>query len=113
MTQLVIRFLAGGVIVSLFAVLGDVLQPKSFAGLFGAAPSVALATLALTMRTEGKLFAAQESRSMIAAAIAFFLYASLCSRVMMRYQLRASVAASSVLVLWFVCALGAWWFVLR
>jgi len=51
MMQLVIRFLVGGVIVSLFAVLGDVLQPKSFAGLFGAAPSVALATLALTMLT--------------------------------------------------------------
>jgi Protein of unknown function (DUF3147) len=39
-----VRFVAGGLIVSLFAVLGDVLRPKSFAGLFGAAPSVALAT---------------------------------------------------------------------
>jgi uncharacterized membrane protein (GlpM family) len=113
MMQLVIRFVVGGVIVSLFAVLGDAIKPKSFAGLFGAAPSVALATLTLTILTEGKLFAAQECRSMIAGAIAFFFYASLCSRVMMRYQLRASVAASSVLALWFVCALSAWWFVLR
>jgi Protein of unknown function (DUF3147) len=42
-----VRFVAGGVVVSLFAIVGDVLRPKSFAGLFGAAPSVALATLTL------------------------------------------------------------------
>ena len=45
MLQYLFRFLMGGMIVSLFASLGDVLKPKSFAGLFGAAPSVALATL--------------------------------------------------------------------
>jgi hypothetical protein len=34
--------MAGGVIVSIFAILGDFLRPKSFAALFGvAAPSVA------------------------------------------------------------------------
>jgi len=44
----------GGMIVSLFASLGDVLKPKSFAGLFGAAPSVALATLGLTVLADGK-----------------------------------------------------------
>ena len=49
MTDLVIRFLVGGVFVGSFALVGNVLRPKSFAGLFGAAPSVALATLALTV----------------------------------------------------------------
>ena len=44
MTEFLIRFLIGGAIVSAFAMIGDVLRPKSFAGLFGAAPSVALAT---------------------------------------------------------------------
>lgn len=38
MTEYVVRFLVGGVVVSAFAMLGDVLRPKSFAGLFGAAP---------------------------------------------------------------------------
>jgi hypothetical protein len=33
----VIRFIAGGAVVSIFSVLGDLLRPKSFAGLFGAA----------------------------------------------------------------------------
>ena len=49
MHEILIRFLIGGVVVSVFAVIGDILKPKSFAGLFGAAPSVALATLGLTI----------------------------------------------------------------
>lgn len=59
--QLVIRFLVGGAVVSGFAALGDVLKPKSFAGLFGAAPSVALATLGLTIEANGKNFAAEDA----------------------------------------------------
>ncbi len=113
MIELIIRFVVGGIIVSLFAVLGDVIKPNSFAGLFGAAPSVALATVTLAILTEGKRFAAQESRSMVAGAIAFFVYANVCSRVMMRYGLRASVVTSSLLVIWFACALSAWFVILR
>jgi hypothetical protein len=37
MTEYVVRFLVGGVVVPAFAMLGDLLRPKSFAGLFGAA----------------------------------------------------------------------------
>jgi Protein of unknown function (DUF3147) len=44
--QIVSRFLIGGLTVSIFSLIGDILKPKSFAGLFGAAPSVALATQA-------------------------------------------------------------------
>jgi hypothetical protein len=47
--EYVIRFLVGGLMVSLFATVGDVLKPKGFAGLFGAAPSVAFATLRLSV----------------------------------------------------------------
>ena len=76
MIQLLIRFIVGGAVVSLFAALGDAVKPKSFAGLFAAAPSVAMATLGLTIMTEGKVFAAVEARSMIFGAIALFLYAT-------------------------------------
>jgi hypothetical protein len=34
---MLVRFLVGGAIVSLFAALGGVVRPKSFAGIFGAA----------------------------------------------------------------------------
>jgi hypothetical protein len=36
MIQILIRFLVGGAVVSAFALIGDVLKPKSFAELFGA-----------------------------------------------------------------------------
>ena len=45
MTEYSLRFIVGGAMVSAFATLGDMLRPRSFAGLWGAAPSVALATL--------------------------------------------------------------------
>jgi len=88
--QLIYRFLAGGLIVSLFAVIGDVVRPKGFAGLFGAAPSVALATLTLAVLTEGKPYAALEARSMIAGSVAFFLYALACLYLMSKMRLKAA-----------------------
>jgi hypothetical protein len=66
MSQILIRFLVGSAVVSAFAIIGDLLKRKSFAGLCGAAPSVALATLGLTIATEGASYAATESRSMMA-----------------------------------------------
>jgi uncharacterized membrane protein (GlpM family) len=111
--QLIFRFIGGGSIVSLFAVLGDVLKPKSFAGLFGAAPSVALGTLGLTIVTDGKLYAAQEARSMLAGALALFFYCSVTTRLIMKYKLHAASASISAIVIWLVCALGVWAAVLR
>ncbi|HVA72106.1 MAG TPA: DUF3147 family protein [Candidatus Limnocylindrales bacterium] len=113
MIQLVFRFIIGGVVVSLFAVLGDLLKPQSFAGLFGAAPSVALATLGLTIFADGKLYAAEEGRSMIAGAAAFFLYACLCVHLLARKRWGAAAATVSSLALWLVCALGLWLLLLR
>jgi hypothetical protein len=63
MTEILLRFAIGGVVISSFALLGDLLKPKSFAGLFGAAPSVALAALGLTVAGEGRGYAATEARS--------------------------------------------------
>ncbi len=72
MWEMLFRFLVGGALVSAFACLSDVFKPQSFAGLFGAAPSIALATLGLTVFREGPVYAAIEARSMMAGAIAFF-----------------------------------------
>jgi hypothetical protein len=113
MTQVVFRFLIGGGVVSLFAVIGDVLKPKSFAGLFGAAPSVALATLALTIATDGKTYAALEARSMIVGACAFFVYAYCCMWIMARHAVRATPTTIAGLAGWLACALGGWFIFLR
>jgi hypothetical protein len=106
MTQIVVRFLIGGAVVSFFSLIGDLLKPKSFAGLFGAAPSVALATLGLTVASEGATYAAFEARSMIAGAVALFLYASLVSRVMMKYRFKALWVTLAIMPVWFIVAFG-------
>ena len=67
--ELIVRFLTGGTLVSAFALVGDILRPKRFAGLFGAAPSIALATLGLTIAAQGREYAAIEARSMIAGSV--------------------------------------------
>ncbi|HEX8817846.1 MAG TPA: DUF3147 family protein [Terriglobales bacterium] len=113
MIQVIIRFLVGGTVVSAFALMGDVLNPKSFSGLFGAAPSVALATLSLTVATEGPCYAATEARSMIAGATAFFIFASLVSRILMRYQVKALWVTLGAMPLWFAVAVGLWIVALR
>jgi hypothetical protein len=111
--QILIRFIVGGLVVSLFAAFGDAVKPKSFAGLFAAAPSVAMATLRLAMMTEGKLFVAVEARSMIFGAIALFFYAAVVVRLIMKYKLHAAPAAISGLAVWMICAIGSWYLLLR
>jgi Protein of unknown function (DUF3147) len=113
LTQLMIRFVVGGLFVSVFAVLGTVLKPKSFAGLFGAAPSVALASLILTTQTEGQLYAAQESRSMLAGAVAFLIYAWTAMILMHRYDWSVKLVSSLLLIEWLAVALTLWFFFLR
>jgi hypothetical protein len=108
MIQILLRFLVGGVAVSVFALIGDVVKPKSSAGLFGAAPSVALATLGLTVATKGATYAAIEARSMIAGAIAFFIFASVVSWILMRYPFRALWVTLGAIPIWFAVAFGLW-----
>ena len=106
--QFILRFLIGGTVVCLFAGLGDALKPKSFAGLFSAAPSIALASLGLVALKNGKMFAAIESRSMLVGAAAFFIYSLVCCRLIIRRRLHAAPTTVIALVLWLIVALGGW-----
>jgi urea transporter len=112
MGELLARFMIGGVIVTFFAVLAEMLRPKSFAGLFGAAPSIALATLGITIAHHGKAYAAIESRSMICGAIAFLLYAACVSWVLIRLKSRALAATVVLMPVWFAVSF-AFWLVVR
>jgi hypothetical protein len=107
------RFLIGGVVVAGFSALGDVLKPKSFAGLFGAAPSVALTTLALTIATDGPSYAAREARSMIAGAAAMFVYGILVLWIMFKHKPPALLVSASLIAVWLVTSFGIWFLVLR
>ena len=109
MTDIVLRFVIGGVVVTLFAVIGDLFKPKTFAGLFGAAPSVALATLTLTISKHGKAYAAAEAHTMILGAAALCTYCCIVTWLLKRDRLRALSATSSALAAWFAVAFGLWY----
>lgn len=106
MRDLLIRFLLGGALVTAFAMLADVLRPKSFAGLFGAAPSIALATLSLTIATQGIHYASVEARSMIFGAIGFLLYAASVSWALRRYRPPTLFTTIALIPAWFAVAFG-------
>jgi uncharacterized protein DUF3147 len=108
MKEILVRFLIGGLCVSFFAILGDLFKPKSFAGLFGAAPSVALATLSLTIAGEGRHYASIEARSMMVASVGFFAYASCVSWIMMHRSYSALSVTILSLTIWAGVAFGLW-----
>jgi hypothetical protein len=108
MSEIIFRFFIGGVVVSLFAMIGDILRPKSFAGLFGAAPSIALATIGLAITKSGIQYAAIESKSMLLGAIGFFLYTISVSQVLRRYKPATLVTTIGLMPIWFGISFGLW-----
>jgi uncharacterized membrane protein (GlpM family) len=95
---LAIKGLAGGTLVLLFALISHSLDPKRFAGLFSAAPAVALAGLAVTLLDKGAHDAHQSSAGMIAGAAGMAVYAAAVIPLLRR--MKAPVAS--------MAALGAW-----
>jgi len=111
--DLVLRFLIGGAVVSAFAIVADLLKPRGFAGLFGAAPSVALATLALTTAHDGSAYAAVECHSMLVGAVALGLYAWAVGRLVGRRHMETLPATLYGIMIWFAAAFGMFWGFLR
>jgi len=106
--DMVLRFLIGGIVVSVFAVLGDMVKPQSLGGVFAAAPTIALATLVLTMHKHGGRYVAIEARSMVAGAVAFFAYSCVVSLVLMRRRPKALTTAIALLPIWCATAAALW-----
>ena len=104
MSEVLVRFLLGGLVVSAFALLGDILRPKSFAGLLSAAPSVALATLGIAVVQHGPGYAAVQGTSMIWGAIALSLYSIVVCQLLMRFRINALIATLAALPVWLMVA---------
>lgn len=100
LTEIIFRFLVGGALVSLFAVIGQVFKPRTFGGLFGAAPSVALATLGFTHDKHGTEYVLTECRSMIAGALAFTVYGAACVVLSKRENFPEWLAAGASWLAW-------------
>jgi hypothetical protein len=110
--EYIFRFFIGGFAVTAFAVLGDLFRPKSFAGLFGAAPSIALATLAIAFWNQGPEYAAIEGRSMMIGALALCFYSIAVCELMKRCELSALAATVTSLIAWMSVAFGGKWLLL-
>jgi uncharacterized protein DUF3147 len=81
---LALKGLAGGAAVVAFSLLSGVLKPKLFAGLFAAAPSVAIASLAVTAFVSGGPRKAEEqSIGMVAGALGMVAYC-VCAALLLR-----------------------------
>jgi uncharacterized membrane protein (GlpM family) len=99
---LAVKGLAGGCLVVAFALLSECLAPKRFAGLFGAAPAVALAGLAIVLLDKTVHDAHQQTVGMLAGCAG--MIASAAATIPLLRRLRASRAATLGLVAWVVPA---------
>jgi hypothetical protein len=106
---LALRGLAGGALVVTFALVSEVTRPKLFSGLFAAAPSVALASLAITVVSDGTAKAEKASVGMAVGAVGLAACAVVAAAVIPRLEaLRGSLVAGGA---WAVVALGLYWVV--
>lgn len=98
--DLVLRFFVGGLIVACFAAAAEISQPKTFAGIFAAAPSVALATIGLTLVPRGSAVASVEAHAMIAGAVGFLAYTWPVSRLLLRHRGSPKIVAVGGITVW-------------
>ena len=100
------KFLAGGIMVVLFAVVSETCEPKRFAGIFSAAPSVLLASLIVTVLLKGTAPASLVAFGAVAGATGLVAYALAARWAVDRFKgLAGSVIA---LVPWAVVSLAAY-----
>jgi len=105
-TEYILRFFAGGLLVSLFAIIGDIVRPKSFAGLFGAAPSVALVTLGIAWFQHGGAYAGIQANAMMFGGVALACYSAIVCQILMHLKTGALTATLVALPVWLIVALG-------
>jgi uncharacterized membrane protein (GlpM family) len=98
----VAKALLGGVLVLAFAALSETLKPKRFAGILAAAPSVAIAGLAVGAAAKGPAEQAQSAQTMIAGAVALAVYAAVAVVALRRLGPGKGAAVSGVA--WLVVA---------
>ncbi len=99
-----IRALLGGAFVVLFALIGEVLKPKLYSGLFGAAPSIALGSLTVSAFSRGPANLVADAFGMLIGATGMVAYCVLASLLVGRLGALAGSALSWTA--WFAAALG-------
>jgi Protein of unknown function (DUF3147) len=104
------KFLVGGTVVVLFAVVSETFEPKRFAGLFSAAPSVLLASLIVTVVLEGTAPASESASGAVAGAVGLVAFAVVSAWAV--YRFKGLVGSLVSLLPWAVASLGAYLFLM-
>jgi hypothetical protein len=108
---LAIKAVVAGTFVCGFAAIGEFLRPRGLAGVFAAAPSVALASLAVTSVATGAGSATSQATAMVAGSAALVTYCLVGIESVKRFgALHGSITA---MVAWFAVAIGLWAVALR
>ncbi|HEX8770631.1 MAG TPA: DUF3147 family protein [Acidimicrobiales bacterium] len=105
--MLAIKMANGGLFVVAFSLVAEALEPKRFAGLFSAAPSVALANLLVVLIVKGRPDGLASLSGMVVGAVAM---ATVCLAGI-RFLPRLGSKKGSVAICggWAVMAFAGWW----
>jgi hypothetical protein len=96
--EVALKALAGGLLVLAFAAVSKILKPERFAGVFSAAPSVALGSLAVTLMFTGTKDLAALGAGMIVGAAAFVVYCLAATPLVRRFG--AWMGSAGALLIW-------------
>jgi uncharacterized membrane protein (GlpM family) len=96
--EVALKALAGGLLVLAFAALSKTLKPERFAGVFSAAPSIALASLAVTLVFTGTKDLPAIGVGMAAGAAAFVAYCLAAVPLVRRFG--AWKGSATALLIW-------------
>jgi uncharacterized membrane protein (GlpM family) len=97
-----VKAVAGGTLVLAFAALAETLTPKRFAGVFSAAPSVALASIIVTAVFSGLPDVQTNSHGMVIGAAAFTVYCLLVVPLIKRWG--PARGSATALLAWLMAA---------
>ena len=114
MTQLsilAIKAVAGGIGVVAFALVAEVVEPKKLAGLFAAAPSVALASMVVTVLDTGPQRTVPAALGMAAGSVGMLAFCLLGVPAIGR--LGATLGSVAALAGWLAVALALYLVFLR
>ena len=92
--MLAVKGLLGGGLVVAFALLSETLRPKRFAGLFSAAPAVALAGMSVSLLAKGSHDVRESAIAMVAGCIGMAAYALAAVPLLRRVPAWAASALS-------------------
>jgi hypothetical protein len=106
-----LKAMAGGLLVVAFSLVGQVIQPKRFAGVFSAAPAVALASLLLTAYVKGVDMAVPQATGMIVGSAGMIVYCIVTLFAVDRFH--ALVGSIAAWLAWFAVAGGLYLLVER